>query len=234
MIDEEDFAVIEGVDPPLAFVRLVRRFRVALDHNLESTDSSDAAAIYRQEYMNHVCAAADALGIAEFRNWTMPIGQTETWKAHQKLTAELDRYIVNVQIRSIRQPSRDAVGLEASEKREIRHYVEQIKTVIEESRNVELPKKERLFDRINDFLAELDKERTPLKVLSDIVIELSRTGGKAAEELEPAWKWVKLIAGVFGARQENETAGLPKPVTQKKLAPPSKKLPNPLDDEIPF
>lgn len=244
MIEEEDFAIIRGLDPPLAFVRLVRRFRTALDAKMGTTDSSTAVAAYRLEYVNHVIAAANALDIGEFKQRPLPIGgDNDIWKTYKELTLDLDRYLVKVQIANVREPSKSTIGLEPAEKHEIRHYIEQIKTVIEASKQLDLPKKERLLDRLNDFLSEVDKDRTPLKALSDVVIELSRTGGKAAQELEPAWKWVKLIAGIFGQRQEDELAKLPKPTSPKKLEAPKKRLPPPpdgfetksdRDNEVPF
>jgi len=228
MIEEQEFAVIEGLAPPLAFVRLVRRFRTALQKKLQDNSFSSASAV--QEYINHVVSTASALEINEFKDWQIPVVSDDIWNVYERLTREVDRYIVHVEIANVRQSPQNSVGLELYEKREIRHYVEQIKHLIENSKKLEVPKKERLFDRINDFLQELDRERTPIRVLSDVVIELSRTGGQAAHELEPAWKWVKLIAGVFGGRQENERAGLPKPSQPKKLEPPKRQLPAPKKD----
>jgi hypothetical protein len=238
MISEEDFSVIEGLDPPIAFVRLERRFRNVLERNLENSQNTQAYNSYLYEYVNHVIAAAQALEIAELDGWQIPDNENEMWEYYKRLITQIDRYAVRIQISNIRQPSRGSVGLEPAERQEVRHYVEQIKTVIESSK-LDIAKKERLLDRINEFLRELDKERTPVQVLSDVVIELSRTGGQAAQELEPAWKWIKLIAGVFGGRQENERVGLPKPTTPKKLEPPKPKLAAPeqradMDDEIPF
>lgn len=138
-----------------------------------------------------------------------------------RLTFLVDQFAVHAQINHIRRPPKDTVTLEASEKRILRHYVEQIKEVIDKSPLL-VAKKERLFDRINHFLEEVDRDRTALQKFNDMVISLSHTGGEAAEELEPAWKWVKLIGALLGARQENEQAKLPKPVTPKKLPHPKK------------
>jgi hypothetical protein len=157
-----------------------------------------------------------------------------------RLTFLVDQFAVHAQINHIRRPPKDTVTLEASEKRILRHYVEQIKEVIDKSPLL-VAKKERLFDRINHFLEEVDRDRTALQKFNDMVISLSHTGGEAAEELEPAWKWVKLIGALLGARQENEQAKLPKPVTPKKLPPPKKITETPpksrnadMDDDIPF
>jgi len=70
---------------------------------------------------------------------------------------------------------------------------------------------------------------------------LARTTSEATEELDPAWKWARLIAVIFGARYDTENAKLPPP--RKKIEPPKPK-PHPpakrngtrweMDDDIPF
>ena len=98
-----------------------------------------------------------------------------------------------------------------------------------------------MFDKINAFIAELDKDRTALQKFNDIILSLANTGGEAAEELEPVWKWVKLGAAILGVRQETEQTKLP--VLPKKLEAPKRQLASPpkkngrfgsIDDEIPF
>jgi hypothetical protein len=184
------------------------------------------------------------LGLELFADWPLPNeSDSDVFKQYKDFITQVDHFSVQIQIAHVRESGRGSVGLDTTEKQKIRHYVEQIKGVIDDS-SLEIAKRERLYDKINDFLAELDKDRTPLRVLSDVVIALSHTGGEAAKELEPAWKWVKLIASVFGGRQQNERDGLPKPRPQKKLEAPKRRLPAPrtsnsakvrdLDDDIPF
>ncbi len=134
MISEEDFSVIEGLDPPIAFVRLERRFRNVLERNLENSQNTQAYNSYLYEYVNHVIAAAQALEIAELDGWQIPDNENEMWEYYKRLITQIDRYAVRIQISNIRQPSRGSVGLEPAERQEVRHYVEQIKTVIEASK----------------------------------------------------------------------------------------------------
>jgi hypothetical protein len=68
---------------------------------------------------------------------------------------------------------------------------------------------------------------------------LANTGGEAAKEMEPAWKWAKLAAAILGVRQETEqTKQLPPPREEpKRLPPPASKkakVPVGMDDDIPF
>lgn len=91
-------------------------------------------------------------------------------------------------------------------------------------------KKECLFDKINAFIAELDKDRTPLQKFNDVVLSLAHTGGEAAKELEPAWKWVRLGAAILGVRQETEQTKLPAP--RKRLEAPKRQLPPPKPETV--
>jgi hypothetical protein len=133
----------------------------------------------------------------------------------------------------------NSVALAPSEKTHLRAYADKIKDIIDKS-SLQPAKKERLFDKINAFIAELDKDRTLLQKFNDVVLSLAHTGGEAAEELEPAWKWVKLAAAILGVRQEMEQTKLPAP--PKRIEPPKRRLPPPrekvghfdMNDEIPF
>jgi hypothetical protein len=99
------------------------------------------------------------------------------------------------------------------------------------------------MNRLNAFLAEVDRDRTSMQRFSDFFMSLAKIVADATEELEPTWKWARLIAAIFGARYDAENAKLPLP--QKKIEPPKPKLPPPrrangarrdmdMDDDIPF
>jgi len=239
MIKEEDFDAASEGSPEMAFVRLERRFREVLERNLENSQSNEAYRSYIVEYINHTTAAAKALGLDILRNWEVPDETDRDLSEQYRIfRIEVDHYSVQMQIAHSRSGPRDTVGLDDSEKRILRHYATQIKEVIDSSSLV-TAKKDRLFDKLNAFLAELDRDRTSLQKFNDVVISLSHTGGEAAQELEPAWKWVKLIGGIFGVRQETEQTKLPAP--PKRLEPPKRQLPSPqkkreddMNDDIPF
>ena len=98
-----------------------------------------------------------------------------------------------------------------------------------------------MLNKLNAFLAEVDRDRTSMQRFNDFIMGLARTTADATEELEPTWKWARLIAAIFGARYDAENAKLPLP--QKKIEPPKPKLPPPrrtsrrstdMDDDIPF
>src|ERR1700687_2912381 len=113
-----------------------------------------------------------------------------------------------------------SVALGETEKRKIRHYIEQIKKIIEDS-PLGIEKKEALFDRINDFLKELDRDRTRLEIFSDFIITIAHAVGDATKELEPIKGFIVSIARVlgYGKSLENSAPKLP-PSRTKQIEGP--------------
>jgi hypothetical protein len=236
MITEEDFDAASDVSPEMAFVRLERKFRAAYEKNIEGSDSNGSYDHYTIEYMNHVVAAARALHLELFEFWAIPSSKN-TYDTYQSFRHEVDNYTVQIQITRIRSGPKNSVALDMDEKKYLRAYADAIKGVIDNSSLVPA-KKDRLYDKINAFIAELDSERMPLQKFHDVILSLATTGAEAADKLEPAWKWVRLAAELLGARQETEQKRLPPP--PKKIEPPKRQIESPkkarqeMDDDIPF
>lgn len=244
MLDEHEFEDDSG-DPEVAFVRLEAKFRKKLKESLaELDDNSNASSLYYIEYMNHVLAAADALGLEILPFHAVPSHSerhNDVWQKFQDFSTAVDHYAVKVKIAHAHGRSAFSVTLTGAEKEKIRHYVAQIKTTIDES-NLSTDKREALFARINAFLKEVDKDRTTLKAFSDLIISTAGTAGDAAEELEPMWKWVRAIAQLFGVNIGEDRKRLPPQKRPEQIEGPKRRLPAPpskpkqsdSDDDIPF
>jgi hypothetical protein len=238
MITEEEFEAASDASPDMAFVRLERNFRAVYETNIVASDNSGSFNHYTIEYMNHVVAAAKALNLDLFDFWALPF-ENDVYEQYKKFRTEVDHFTVQIQIAHIRSGPRNSVALDPFEKKHLRAYADKIKDIIDKS-SLATAKKDRLFDRLNAFISELDRDRTPLQKFTDIVMALSTTGADAAEELEPTWKWVKLAAAILGVRQETEQTKIsapPKTIEgpKRQLPPPQKRNDRPsADDEIPF
>jgi hypothetical protein len=184
MISEEDFDAASDVSPEMAFVRLERKFRAAYEKNIENNDNSGVWDHYTIEYMNHVVAAARALHVDLFEFWALPSSKN-TYETYQNFRHEVDNYTVQLQIAHIRSGPKNSVALDMDEKKFLRAYADAIKDVIDKSSLVPA-KKDRLYDKINAFIAELDSERLPLQKFHDVILSLATTGAEAADKLEPA------------------------------------------------
>jgi hypothetical protein len=244
MIKAEDFAAAADVPPDMAFVRPERKFREILEENLESSQSGNASDHFIIEYMNHTLATAEAPGLDFLDFYTVPDdNSSNVYDSYKRFRQTVDGFTVRIQISHIRLGPAHTVPLDADEKKHLRAYVTRIKEIIEASSLV-TAKKERLLDKLNAFLVEVDRDRTALQKFNDVILSLANTGGEAAEAMEPAWKWAKLAAAMLGVRQETEqTKQLPPP--SKKIEPPKPQLPPPaknksrnvqvdMDDDIPF
>src|ERR1043165_8484523 len=190
--------------------------------------------------MNHVVAAAKALGLEIFDDWSPPPTKNNNlYDEYREFRASVDKYTVQIQISHLRSGVA-SVALDEHEKKHLRGYADRMKEIIDKSKLAQ-ERRERLLDKINAFLKELDRDRTTLQKFHDMVLAIAATGADAAEELEPTWKWVQLAARVLGVKQETEQKKLPEP--PKRIEPPKPKQPpiiakktghSYLDDEIPF
>lgn len=129
------------------------------------------------------------------------------------------------------------VRLDPATKQVIRFHLQQIKATVD-NLNVSDQKRRRLYSAINKLEAEIDKDRTPLAAVIDMVAE-------ACEGAEPILEIARKLANILRDAKQEETARLPQPQEQKRLEPPkavkAEKLPKrkggfdmALDDEIPF
>ncbi|MBM6593029.1 hypothetical protein [Microvirga pudoricolor] len=249
MLDEAEYADDSG-DPELAFVRLERKYRTQLKHNIAGLGDQFPTGVYNSlliEYINHVLASADALGLAILEEYKVPSHRDRDVESfYQDFITAVDHYAVKIKIAQAHGHRAYTVVLSAPEKEKVRHYVEQIKAVIDES-NLPTAKKEALYDKINEFLKAIDRDRTTLQTFSELVVSTATTVGDAIEELEPAWKWTRLIAAMFGVKIEEQTGALPRPRRREAIeGPKQRRLPPPdtqkhppsrfsdLDDDIPF
>jgi hypothetical protein len=242
MIPPEEYAsALRTNDADVAFVRLESKFRAALTARLENSDNNfsyDSAVI---EYMNHTLAAAKSLGLKGFDVWEVPSHgghrNNDVSDRYRDFVTAVDHFKVHVQIREARSYNRYSVALDPNEKDKLRVYVTKIKHVIDNS-PLSTAKKERLYSKINAFLAEVDRDRTGFEQLADLTMSLAHLGSEAANELEPARKLLHTINVFLGRAKEFEDSAtaLPPSSTPAQLPAPPKQLPAPetVDDDIPF
>ena len=128
------------------------------------------------------------------------------------------------------------------ERTKIHHFIQQIRTVIEQS-DLPVDKREALLNKLNKFAAEVDRSRTPLQAAMAVYIAICDGIGQGFVKLEPARKFINSIAALMGRAKENEERAderLPPPSERKKIEPPKRRLPSPrraderLEDDIPF
>jgi hypothetical protein len=240
MIPIDEYAkIIRGRTPEMAFLELESRYRSVLERKMEHIENNYSYNSIAIEYMNHTLAAAQTLHLDILNGWSVPShADRDLSDRFHDFTTAVDNFKVQVAIDHARGENQFSVALSKPQKDQIRHFVQQIKDVIDNS-HLATEKKERLYDLINQFLAEVERDRTSWQVFSDLIIGVAHLGSEAAKELEPARKFIDSISRLLGRAKEFEDSApqLPPPSTPRQLPPPPKNaLPKggDLDDEIPF
>jgi len=105
------------------------------------------------------------------------------------------------------------------------------------------PKRDALYNKLNRFASEVDKNRTNLQAGMAVYITVCDGIGEGFKKLEPARKCFDSIAALLGRAKEVEDSmhpTLPRPDERKQLEAPRKRLAPPEqrgggpNDEIPF
>jgi|SRR5262249_42626174 len=240
--NEEYLRAVYGNTPEMAFVLLESKYREKLQANLEGCDGSGAFDTHVTEYMQHAQAAADALGLDLFDFGRAPsYREGNVYKTYKDFISTVDQFKVQVQIKNARNILRYSVGLDVDQKNKLRNYVDQIKKVIDAATSLPTKKKERLFDLINTFLEEVDRDRAPWDRFADVFIGIAHLGGEAARELEPARKLIDSIARLLGRAKEfeHDAPQLPPGQQPRQIPGPPQELAASRDgggmtDEVPF
>lgn len=229
-------------DHEKAFVYLERQFRADLDDSLKENDQSSYDAYCKRKYMSAVKAAATSLDIPGIAEFAIPSNDREVWEAFEIFETDVLNLTIQIEINHARRRKRYSVAFDSAERQKVRHYIEQIRTTVENS-DVPQNKRDAIFKKLAELTLEIDRDRTRLEVFADAFRGMARLSGDVEREgAEPWWKWVKLIFGVIDDAKEKEPQSLPAPQERKRLEPPRKQLPAPeenpfkrdLDDDIPF
>jgi len=243
MINEEDLAgaALAGKEPKQQF-RFIEQLAAK---RLEGARDSNGEQLFDDyDYMSSVLEAARVFGIAELSKWKMPDRSGVDWRMDcRNFRAEATRVSQRILFEYATRPERDpnTVALDAATKERLRFHLNQVRGIIDTSAIPEWKKGE-LYEAISDLEREIDKARTRIAAVIDVL-------GKAWEgdvEVADALRQVVLI--IQDAKEaEKVTAALGAPVEPKKLEAPrprtlaapkakehKKTLDQALDDEIPF
>jgi hypothetical protein len=227
----------------LAFATLEAHYKESLESDIQGSDQGNAIAYFKRRYCNQVIAAARSLSIDHIRDYTLPTGDEEIWSFYDTFEADVMNVIIQIRINHARRRKMYSVTFDSAAKQKVRHYIEQIRTTVEQS---DLPqnKRDAIFKKLAELTLEIDRDRTRFEVVADALRGIARLSGDVEREgAEPWWKWVKLIFGEIDDAKDKEPAtSLPAPKERKRLEAPRKQLPSPnekpkgreLDDEVPF
>ncbi|MCQ1837480.1 hypothetical protein [Neorhizobium galegae] len=225
-------------DPGRAFLYFEEHFRAELEESLRY--DKENSYYHRNKFMSDVRNIADIFDFPEIAHFRDEDREENSEYYFSQFELALRNVMHRVKIQGAQGRKQFSVHLTTAEREKIRHYVEQIKGVVERS-DAATEKREAIFKKLNALLLEIDRDRTRFEVITDGIRAVARLSGDVEREgAEPWWKWVKLIFGVVDDAKEREpTASLPAPTERKRIEGPRKQLSKPredrnMDDDIPF
>jgi uncharacterized coiled-coil DUF342 family protein len=131
------------------------------------------------------------------------------------------------------------VILDAAARSAIHTLIEKIREKLNE---LKLPesKRDALFNKLNSFAAEIDRNRTRTEGFYAFAVGVARTAREINDELKPLQQTIDRVFGWLDKASKWKDA-LPTWSDRKKIEPPPKRIPRPrssdtdiIDDDIPF
>lgn len=244
MISDEELAQLPE-DPELAFVEFERILRAQVDRvELQELKLEEegvpvpyiaSAASCKREYINKVSAAAMAFGISALEKWGTPSAQDDIENIFLNFASEVDHFTTRVRIRNASRNRQNSVSLDGNTKAKIHTYIQHIREAIEKS-NIPEDKREKLYDKLNAFALEVDKNRTSLQAGMAVYIAVCDGIGQGFKKLEPVRRMIDSISALLGrAKEVEDSLRLPPPPELKRIEAPHGELPSPdWDEAIPF
>jgi hypothetical protein len=215
MISARDFVGLPN-DADAAFVQLEEKIREELQQ-LEMVNNTIPEIIYSR-YMNGVISAASALGLHFLDHCKDLKTASELSDKYPDVALIVDRFIIEHRIGVAKRERDFAVSLDAPTKAKIRHFITQIKEIIDK---LDLPphKKDEIYKKVAALELEINRARTQLQIAMDATLAVADTAGAVGKKLNPLRKLFGNINALLSRAKEAEN--------QASLPPPQARLPLP-------
>lgn len=228
-------------DPEEAFAVLQLRKFKKLEEAWE--DNRNGGWYMERQYVDHLTAFDEVHGLGlltAFHN--PPTGDNpfsnffQDFRRHAEITSQK---ILMEAARRQKVNAENIVVLDATARQTIHTLIGAIRERLNE---MTLPddRRQSLFNKLNAFAAEVDRNRTRTEAFFAFAVEASRTARQVNDELKPLQQTIDRIFEWIEKAMKVKDA-LPPWGERKKIEPPKKGLPSPeksqsgdLDDEIPF
>jgi hypothetical protein len=158
----------------------------------------------------------------------------QDFRRHAEITSQK---IMMEAARRVKVGAQQIVVLDATARQAIHALVTAIREKLNE---LTLPEKKResLFNKLNSFAAEVDRNRTRPEAFFAFAVDVSRTAREVHDELKPLQQTIDRVFDWIEKAQKLWEA-LPPWTERKKIEGPPNRLPRPtiandVDDDIPF
>lgn len=223
-------------DPELAFATLQQREYKALEKTWES---DSGGWYYERRYVDTLIAFDDVHGLGILSAYRSPPARDnefsdffQDFRRHAEIAAQ--KFMIEA-ARRLKTGAEGVVLLDATARDAIHRLIEAIRAKLNE---LTLPesKRDALFNKLNVFAAEVDRNRTRTEAFLAFTVDLSRAGKEAGEAIKPLQETIDRVFD-FIEKAKRLRDALPPWEERRKIEGPTKRLPSPenkLDDDVPF
>lgn len=223
-------------DDELALLQFIEEFAARYEDYLatvnDDTDTRDAGI----EFMNNVLAAADALDVAEFKDWSVP-SYKDAYETVSRFRLFTKSFVIRSQVRKARLGKVNSVSLDTETKEHIHKYIAAIRELLERA-EIEEGKRNSLYAKLNKFAADVDRARTPFDNAIIFIVAAADAAKKVGESLNPLSELIKRINELLGHAKDLEgDVKLSPPPERKRIEGPRKKADSAFSrdlDDVPF
>jgi hypothetical protein len=242
MIDEEFFMSLPP-DSAEAFPIYERHVR---EKCFPAGWEKDPESTYERDYINLMLAFINYYKLDIGISPEIPPTDNDFWAYYHHAKRMIEYHAARFTLQRLDRKKSGVAGiyvLTPTLRQEIHHYIARIR---ETMNGISLPetKREALFNKLNAFAAEVDRDRTRIEAIASAYIWLKREVREGVEILKPVLGQVERILDKFAKAKELPEA-LPPPRRGGEIEGPRKELPAPngkrtkddfddLDDDIPF
>jgi len=242
IIDSVDISDL-GDNPELAFVTFEQRLRSAL----ELAKQQDARTFYDNDGNYHGTYAPQRYYVSSILafldEYDVDVNVDDiTEVSHQDFPFLFDNFFNKINyaktrfaLRSMRVESGAAgtpIEIKSDFKMEISKNLDVIRKIVNQQVS-DVNKRDAIFKRISQLQLEIDRDRTTLDIVFGRLVDLSKTLGECAENLEPAITKLERISAALTTGTIRVKLLVSKERV-KQISAPTKKASELLDDEIPF
>ncbi len=244
MINEEDAAKHAGLLAEQRFYLVERLARARLAEAREAVKGPNEWPVFDDfDYMIEVLAAAEAFGIDELSGWLIPQGsdardqdECRSFRAHATKVSQRLMF----KCAGVPNPDPNSVAFDSATREKLRFHLGKVRSIIDADPMPDW-KKQDLYDAIAALEREIDKSRTRVAAVIDVLAKLWEGEVRAVDAVR------QIVMIVQEARsKEQEKARLATPAETRQIEAQKKMLPAPAskpkrigrkkdaDDEIPF
>ncbi len=235
MISDDELEDIPA-DPDEALCYLVEALRQKVRaYNSDERRTWDI----EREYINLLRGFIKEYGIdvGDSLNRDPPLNDTAFSDYYHEFNVILDQRVAASRIRMAIQRKRDKIPLDAATKARITRHIQHIREVLHKL-DIPVDKRDQILIKLNAFAQAVDTEKTDIRRILDVTLEVADTGDLVSKKLVDVRKHIDAITGLLAeARKWTEKLLGSTWQKPKQIEGPKKQLSAPieeLNDDIPF